>query len=81
MDPKIVNAISKDVYRRFPEVDGKKPKVQRQAKPKNKSSASTNIYLLTYQAKVEVQGGKSIDRYVRVVATEKGNIIKMTTSR
>jgi hypothetical protein len=81
MDQKLVNNISKQVYLRFPEVDGKKPKVRRQPSPKGKKSNSKPTYLLTYLGKAKVQGGKTINRYVRVVTDDKGKIIKTTTSR
>lgn len=81
MDQKLVNTVSKKVYRRFPEVNGKKPKIRRQAAPKGKKSNSKTTYLLTYLGKANVQGGKTINRYVRVVADDKGKIIKITTSR
>jgi hypothetical protein len=81
MDPKLVNTISKQVYRRFPEMDGKKPKVRRQATSKGNNSDSETTFLLTYLGKAKVQGGKTINRYVRVVANDKGKIIKISTSR
>lgn len=81
MDEKLVNTISEQVYRRFPEFDGKKPKVRRQLNPQGKQSKSNITYLLTYQSTAKVQGGKTIQRYVRVVADHNGKIIKTTTSR
>ena len=81
MDQKLVTNVSKQVYRRFPEVDGKKPKVRRQATPKGKDLDSNATYLLTYRSKAQVQGGKTIQRYIRVVVNDRGKIIKITTSR
>ena len=81
MDQKLVTNVSKQVYRRFPEVDGKKPKVRRQATPKVKDLDSNPTYLLTYRSKAQVQGGKTIQRYIRVVVDDRGKIIKITTSR
>ena len=36
-------------------------------------------FLLTYKGKVELPGGRKISRIVRVVADERGRIIKMST--
>ena len=79
MNQKYINSVSRQIYSRFPEVDGCKPNIRQQALPKGSSSCST--YLLTFHGKVEIQSGKYIDRYVRVVADEQGTIIKVTTSR
>ena len=81
MDQKLVNTISEQVYRRFPEFDGKKPNVRRQTNPQGNYSKSKITYLLTYQSTAKVQGGQTIQRYVRVVADNNGKIIKTTTSR
>jgi len=81
MDSKLVDSISKQIYKRFPEVEGKKPKVRRQALNSGNKSKSTGTYLLTFQGKAKVQGGKTINRYIRVVADDEGKIIKVSTSR
>lgn len=81
MDSKLVDSISKQIYKRFPEVEGKKPKVRRQASNSGNKSKSTGTYLLTFQGKAKVQGGKTINRYIRVVADDEGKIIKVSTSR
>jgi hypothetical protein len=78
MDTKLIKNISEQVYRRFPEVTGNKPKVRLQPKTGNAAKAT---YLLTFSGKAIIANGKSIPRYVRVVADENGKIIKMTTSR
>jgi hypothetical protein len=81
MDKKLVNSISRQIYKQFPEFDGKKPKVRRRTSPKSNHSNQKITYLLTYQGTSKVQGGKTINRYVRVVADQNGKIIKTTTSR
>lgn len=83
MDQKIVKTISAQIYRLFPEVTGNKPKVRRQPVPKNKSGVESPqcTYLLTFHSKTKAQGGRTINRYVRVVADGKGKILKFTTSR
>ena len=77
MDSKTIQAINKKVARRFPEVERVKPKVRKQT-----INGKDNLsYLLIYSTQKEGPGGKKIKRHVRVVATSKGKIIKMTTSR
>ncbi len=67
--------IEKKIYRQFPEVAGKRPKVTQQ-----KSAHSSN-YLLTFNGLAEGPGGRSFKRTVRVVADERGQILKVSTSR
>lgn len=67
--------IEKKIYRQFPEVAGKRPKVTQQ-----KSAHSSN-YLLTFNGLAEGPGGRSFKRIVRVVADERGQILKVSTSR
>jgi predicted lipoprotein len=81
MDQKLIKSICAQVYRRFPEVAGNQPQVRQQASHQAKSVASTPTYLLTFQGTVEAQDGKSIVRVVRVIASAKGKILKVTTSR
>ncbi len=77
MDTKTIQAINKKVAQRFPEVASVKPKVQQQT---IKGKKDPN-YLLIYKAQAKGPGGVKIRRNVRVVATAKGKIVKMTTSR
>jgi len=77
MDTKTIQAINKKVASRFPEVAHVKPKVSKQ-NIKGKADLS---YLLIYKTQKKGPDGKKINRHVRVVATAKGKIIKMTTSR
>ena len=77
LDTKTINSINKKVAQRFPEVARAKPKVQQQTG----SGKNNSNFLLIYKANVKGPGGEKIRRNVRVVATTKGKIIKMTTSR
>jgi hypothetical protein len=84
MDPKLIMQISKIVYKQFPEVDGKKPRVRKQARAngaKPKKNAEIPVYLLTFQGQGQGPGGRKIPRLIRVVANARGKIIKMSTSR
>ena len=77
MDKKVVEKISNKVYSRFPDMKGKKPKIT-QSKT---VTADTGNYVLTYNTIAKDIRGNKIPRRVRVVASEKGKIIKMSTSR
>ncbi len=86
MDTQVINKVSSSIYNRFPEFKGCNPTVRKQKKPQAKSTPgnTTTTYLLTYKTKALVSassGSKSMSRSIRVVATENGKIIKMTTSR
>jgi hypothetical protein len=79
MDEKLIKNISNQVYRRFPELKDSKPKVRKQSKTATGPTSTT--YLLTFSGKATTANGKSIPRYVRVVADTNGKILKMSTSR
>jgi hypothetical protein len=81
MDPEIIKSISQQIYRRFPEVSGSRPKVRKQTAPQAKSLETEPNYLLTYQGSVVTPDGKEIPRLVRVVVNSQGKIVKVTTSR
>jgi hypothetical protein len=81
MDSKTIQSISDKVYKRFPETDGKKPRVRKQRKPDEKDSKAPPTFLLTYKGSGQGPGGKIIPRWVRVVANERGKILKISTSR
>jgi hypothetical protein len=79
METKVIEMISTSIHRQFPEFAGIKPKVHLQGDSSTGMKSPT--YLLTYESKVKVAEGKSLTRWVRVIATGEGKIIKVTTSR
>jgi len=85
MEPKTIETLSNKIYRKFPEVSGVKPKVRKQPIPKsakgNPVDPGKRNYLLTFKTTVKGPGGQSIPRWVRVVATPKGKIVKISTSK
>ncbi len=76
-----INTVNREVYRRFPELKDKKPKISLQEVSKSRSIAKAPTYLLIYQGQVVVSGQKKLPRLVRVVADEQGKILKISTSR
>ncbi len=72
MDSKLVEKISGQIYRQFPEVSGAHPSVQAQGE---------DTFLLVFKGSGTTADGKRIPRTVRVVASGSGKVIKVTTSR
>ena len=77
MKTETVQNISKQIYRRFPEFKGIKPKVRSQATPKT----GNPTFLLTYAMQARLDENRLLDRWVRVVVDEDGKIIKISTSK
>jgi hypothetical protein len=71
MDTNSIDSINQEVYKRFPELLGVKPKLQK---------LERNI-LLIYQTQVRLPDAHSLNRSVRVVADDQGKIVKISTSR
>ena len=85
METKTLETLTKNIQRRFPEVAGVKPKVRKQPLPKSspagKGKEAEDNYLLTFNTVVQGPGGQKIPRWVRVVATPQGKIVKISTSK
>lgn len=81
MDARYIKSISSQIYRRFPEVSGSKPKVVKRSAAQAKSASAAPTYVLTFRGMGKTADGKSIPRVVRVTASANGKIIKVTTSR
>ena len=79
MDKKLIGKISEAVYKKFPELKGNKPKIKPEAQAK--SIQAKNKYILTYKGFAIDQSGRKFPRNVRVVADQKGKILRMSTSR
>jgi hypothetical protein len=75
-----IDAISRQVYRQFPEVQDTRPAVQNQAGAKV-LAADGDRFVLTFKGHGHGPGGKTIARIVRVVADERGKILRISTSR
>lgn len=72
MERHILDSICRQIYSRFPEVKGCKPKV---------SSYAQNQSLLIFEGTSRAVDGRAIPRTVRVVVNTGGKIAKVTTSR
>jgi len=71
MDQKTLDSICKQVYQKFPEAKGVKPKVK---------AYSENQSLLLFQTTSKTADGKSLPRTIRVVVDQNGKVTKMSTS-
>lgn len=72
MDKKSLDKVCRSIYRRFPPVKNKHPKVSEQGPGR---------YLLVFSGSGKTPDGKTIQQTIRVVATEDGRIIKTSMSR
>ncbi len=72
MDRELIETICKQIYRRFPEVTGSKPRVR---------AYEGNQSLLIFQGKGTAANGNPISHTIRVVVDQNGKIKKTTSSR
>ena len=79
MNNSAIQMFSKEVYPRFPDFSGVKPKVQAQKSPAGAFVEKT--YLLTFHLNARLSAEKVLPRWVRVVVDESGKILKISTSR
>ena len=76
-----IDAIARQVYRQFPEIKEARPAVQNQPGAKTPGAPGGSRFVLTFKGKGQGPGGQSILRIVRVVADERGKVLKISTSR
>ncbi len=84
IDPKRLKQTIAQIHKQYPEFAGCQPKVRKQSPPANNAASLTQNYLLTFSTIATTNsssGSKSMPRYLRVVVSEAGKIIKVTTSR
>ena len=72
MQRTILDKVCQQVYRRFPDLKNKRPKV---------TSQGNERYLLVFSNSGKTPDGKTIQHNVRVVSDENGHILKTSTSR
>jgi hypothetical protein len=77
MDRDAIARVTKQVARTFPEMSGARPAVKTQTAP----SGGHEQYLLTFKGKAPLPGGRELTRIVRVVADDRGQILRISTSR
>ncbi len=75
MDAKTISGICEQVYRKYPEVRGARPKLQ----PLSKGPVSQHVLIFT--GKSSTDSGRSLSHTVRVVVNAEGKIVKMSSSK
>jgi hypothetical protein len=82
LSPAQIDVIARQVYRQFPELKDARPQVQNQTGAGAKTpGAGGPRFVLTFKGQGRGPGGQSIARIVRVVADERGKVLKISTSR
>ena len=81
-----VDSIARQVYRRFPEMRGQSPSVQRQilaaeAKSGKAGGPAKERYVLTFRGSQSTPDGRRLTRIVRATADERGRVLKISTSK
>ena len=74
MKKEAVEKITRTVVRQFPEMNGVRPAVK-------SDESGDDRYQMTYKGALDLPDGNTMKRIVRVVASEKGDVIRMSTSR
>ena len=75
-----IESIAQQVHRQFPEIQDLHPAVQNQPGAKA-AGAAVERFVVTFKGRGQGPGGKTIPRIVRVIADERGKIVKISTSR
>ncbi len=70
MEKQTLEKINHRVFRKFPEMRGIKPSVRRRGE----------VIQLIYRSQARTPDGHILNRWVRVLVTPEGKILKMTTS-
>ena len=80
MQPASIQTVCQQVYARFPNLRGIRPKVERQ-QPAGNTDPSASRYLLIFKTQSVTANGKTMFFAVRVVADAQGSILKLTTPK
>jgi hypothetical protein len=72
----LVERISARVYREYPELSGARPSISPQS-----GAGGRAQYALVYRGKARTQSGALLPRQVRVLADERGQILRISTSK
>ncbi len=72
MDKSSLDALYRQVYTKYPEVSGKRPRPQKYG---------NDQYLLIFKSTANLPDGKKMERTIRVVASDSGRIQKMSSSK
>ncbi len=72
MNKQVIEKVCSEVYEQFPQYEGIRPEIKTQP---------NDTLLLVFQSSGETANQKSIQLSIRVLVDEKGEILKITSSR
>jgi len=85
MDLKLLQTVSQEIYRRFPELNGRRPRVQAIRSGQGRSNVGSipadAKHLLVFSGRAATSTGKHMPFIIRVVVNEQGKILKISSSR
>ena len=85
MDAKLLQTICKEIYRRDPQVMGRRPRIQAVPLPVGKAAvgpaAGRPAHLLVFESQGLTVDQRKITTLVRVVVDRNGKILKVSASR
>jgi len=84
MDVRLIQVICQEIYRRYPHLNGCRPRIQPvpQASAKQAAPAAGQpAHVLVFKSQGLTADRRSITNLVRVVVDHNGKIIKISTSR
>ena len=81
MNKAAINKITKSIYQQFPEMKGSKPTIEPNKQYQAKSPSLAQTYQLTFSKMATDALGNQFPRRVRVVSNDKGEILRVSTSR
>jgi hypothetical protein len=81
MNEKLIENICREVYKGYPELRGKRPRVQRFNLERNGLPNASPKFLLIFQGHATTATNKRLPYLVRVVVSAQGKILKMSMSR
>jgi hypothetical protein len=85
MDSKVLQTVSQEIYRRFPELHGRRPRVQAVKPGQGRADGGTMPaeakHLLVFSGRAATTTGKQMPFIVRVVINDQGKILKISSSR
>jgi hypothetical protein len=81
VDAKYMARAKRAVRREFPEMAGAEPTVTTRKGHSKSTSGTGTGYVLTFKKQVQLPGGKSMARTVRVTMDPAGKIVKLSSSK
>lgn len=80
MNAKLLQAICQEIYRRYPQMAGQRPRVHPVAAPAGKATGKA-AHLLVFESQGQTADRRNVTTLLRVVVDRDGKILKVSTSR